>query len=336
MRNPFEGVKLPPEVEDFISSLLKKIRKVGGTSVKDRELRRLALYRDSLSVYEEFLKSVPRIEELHPFYKTALEIIAGDINKVKKCLGAIRRGVNLARRALVLYMGEIRANDEEVANKLMRQGFGRASSIMRARAECVSYLRKVFSEARKLKAVDPNMPTIIVAGPPNVGKSTLVSAISTAKPEVASYPFTTKEIHVGHIKLPDMTVQVIDTPGILDRPMSERNAIERKAINAIVNLQGIIVFLFDVSRASLYSPKEQMDLFEEVSSLKRAVPVLNKIDDVDEAIKKEIVERLTQKGVKWFEISAEKRQGVEELLGFLLGELRNEVLGKRDLHLNPG
>ena len=328
MRNPFEGVKLPPDVEDFISSLLNKIRKVGGTTRKDRELRRLALYRDYLKVYEEFLRTVPRIEELHPFYRTALEIIAGDLDRVKMCLGALKRGVTMARKAIIEYMTQIRANEEDQANLLMRRGFGRASSIMRARAECVSFLRRVFSEARKLKSVDPSLPTIIVAGPPNVGKSTLVSAISSAKPEVASYPFTTKEIHVGHIKLPDVTVQVIDTPGILDRPMSERNAIEKKAINAIINLQGIIVFLFDVSKGSIYPPKEQIDLFEEVSSLKRTVPVLNKVDDVDEAVKSEVANYLKSKGLKWFEISAEKRQGVDDLLGFLLGEVRNEVLGK--------
>ncbi|MGC9105908.1 MAG: NOG1 family protein [Thermoprotei archaeon] len=321
-RNPFEGVKLPPEVEAFISSLLSRIRKVGGTTIKDRELRRLALYRDSLKVYEDFVRSVPSIDGLHPFYRTALELIAGDLERVKVCLGAVSRGVRLARKVVLQYMKEIRANEEDQANALMRAGFGRASSILRRRAECVSYLRKVFAEARKLMAIDPDLPTIIVAGPPNVGKSTLVSRISTAKPEVASYPFTTKEIHVGHIRTDWGLIQVIDTPGILDRPMEERNVIEKKAINAIVNLKGVIVFMFDVSTGALYSAEEQISLFEEVSGLKPTVPVLNKVDVQDEGLRKLVEDYLKGKGVRFFTISAEKGEGVEELVKFLLESVK--------------
>ncbi|MCI4455821.1 MAG: 50S ribosome-binding GTPase [Sulfolobus sp.] len=329
MRNPFEGVKLPPDVEAFIDSIAKRLPRLGGTTIKDRELRRLALYRDSLEVYEAFVRSVPSIDDLHPFYRTSLEIVAGDLNKVKVCLASLSRGVRLARRILKQYMAQIRASEEEEANKLMRAGFGRASGILRKRKECVKFLRDVFAQMKKLMAVDPELPTIIIAGPPNVGKSTLVSRISSAKPEVASYPFTTKEIHVGHIDTEWGKVQVIDTPGILDRPMSERNPIEFKAINAIKNLNGIVVFLFDVSQGALYSAKEQIDLFEEVSSIKRTLPALNKIDWVDEGLREEIASYLKRKGIRFLEISAEKGIGVEELKGEALKELFQQNVGEK-------
>jgi len=336
MRNPFEGVKLPPDIEAFIDSIAKRLPRLGGTSIKDRELRRLALYRDSLEVYEAFVRSVPSVDDLHPFHRTSLEIVAGDLNKVKACLASLSKGVSLARRILKQYMAQIRASEEEEANRLMRAGFGRASGILRKRKECVKFLRDVFAQMKKLMAVDPELPTIIIAGPPNVGKSTLVSRISSAEPEVASYPFTTKEIHVGHVDTERGRVQVIDTPGILDRPMSERNPIELKAINAIRNLNGIVVFLFDVSQGALHSAEEQIDLFEEVSSIKRTLPALNKIDWADEGLREEIASYLKEEGGK---VPRDKRReghrsgGAEE--GSVEGALSTERGGGEGLRIGP-
>lgn len=178
---------------------------------------------------------------------------------------------------------------------------------------------------RKLHAIDPNLPTIIIAGPPNAGKSTLVRKISTGKPKVAVYPFTTKDVHVGHIINEFQRIQVIDTPGILDRPMKERNKIELKAISAIKNLEGIIVFLFDTSSLSMLKPKEQINLYNEVKGLgKIVVPVINKIDHVDEELYN-LIKRELEKELH-FEISAEKGYGVNELLNYLLDKLLKQKI----------
>ena len=328
MLNPFEKVKIPPKTEDLIKIVLNRIPKIGGSTPKEREIKRLDFFKEQLKRYQEFLKEFPRIEELHPFYRETVEIFA-DINRVKLCLGAMNRGVQLSLNLIERYRRLIKGSDEKEANKLMRQCVGRVNSILRARKDCIDQVIDLASQLKKLQAIDPNMLTIIVAGPPNVGKSTLVGKISSAKPEVASYPFTTKEIHVGHIDTGLYKIQVIDTPGILDRPMKERNKIELKAINAIKNLEGVILFLFDVSNQSLYSAKEQIDLYEEVKSLKKVViPVLNKIDDKNEELYNQIKSHLSAEG-KVFEISAEKGLGLDSLLNYVLNILQNaKVLGK--------
>jgi len=88
------------------------------------------------------------------------------------------------------------------------------------------------------------------------------------------------------------------------------------------------VFLFDASQGALYSAKEQIDLFEEVSSIKRTLPALNKIDWVDEGLREEIASYLKGKGMRFLEISAEKGIGVEELKGEALKELFQQNVGE--------
>src|SRR5208282_5264135 len=55
---------------------------------------------------------------------------------------------------------------------------------------------------------------IIFVGPPNAGKSRLLTRLTRATPEVAAYPFTTREPHVGMMDWEDVRVQLIDLPPI--------------------------------------------------------------------------------------------------------------------------
>src|SRR5205823_506996 len=54
----------------------------------------------------------------------------------------------------------------------------------------------------------------IVVGAPNAGKSRLLTRLTRASPEVAPYPFTTREPHAGMMEWEDVKVQLIDTPPI--------------------------------------------------------------------------------------------------------------------------
>lgn len=103
---------------------------------------------------------------------------------------------------------------------------GRMCTLMKRQAASLAYLEQVRQHMSRLPSIDPHTRTLLVCGYPNVGKSSFVNIISRADVEVQPYAFTTKSLYVGHVDYKYMRWQVIDTPGVLDRPLEERNTIE--------------------------------------------------------------------------------------------------------------
>ena len=166
---------------------------------------------------------------------------------------------------------------------------------------------------RKLPSVDPDEPVIVVAGSPNVGKSALIGALSSGEPEVAAYPFTTKQLHLGHFLHRRRSYQMVDTPGLLDRPMDERNLIEMQAIAALENIGDILVVLIDASESGGSSLDEQQNLLDEIRSLVTERPILVVYSKSD--ILKEIPEDAENL------ISTITGEGIEELRDILIDKI---------------
>jgi nucleolar GTP-binding protein len=61
------------------------------------------------------------------------------------------------------------------------------------------------------------VPTLVLVGAPNVGKSSLVRLLSSGQPEVQNYPFTTRGVKMGHFFVRGERHVVTDTPGLLNR-----------------------------------------------------------------------------------------------------------------------
>ena len=99
----------------------------------------------------------------------------------------------------------------------------------------------------RLPSIDPNARTLLICGFPNVGKSSFINKITRADVEVQPYAFTTKSLYVGHTDYKYLRWQVIDTPGILDHPLEERNTIEMQAITALAHLRAAVLYVIDPS-----------------------------------------------------------------------------------------
>lgn len=223
-----------------------------------------------ISNLENYVKKFPSIEDLPSFHQDIIDIKM-DVDKLKKSLGA----VNWARKTCqMIYSKQSRAlrSSQNIDFLIQKQKeiHGRISSIVKQIDKDLA----VLYEARKILIRLPeiqDIPTVVIAGYPNVGKSSLLRCLSSAKPAIAQYPFTTKEIHVGHIEKKERYVskpiQIIDTPGLLDRPFSERNDIEKQAIAALTHLADVIVFIIDASETSGYSLKDQTNLLNNIKKM---------------------------------------------------------------------
>ena len=153
------------------------------------------------------------------------------------------------------------ADNKTESHKYQSAFYGRMSSIVkRIRFDEIEKLEK---EAKKLPRIR-KMKTVIISGYPNVGKSILLKNLTGHKVEVASYPFTTKGLLIGFLKNGYDEIQMIDTPGILDRSIDKRNPIERRAALALKYLSKNILFVVDPSEACGYSIESQYNLMKTI------------------------------------------------------------------------
>jgi len=114
-----------------------------------------------------------------------------------------------------------------------------------------------------------------------------------------------------------LRIQLIDTPGLLDRPFSERNKIELKAVFAIKHLADALVFLVDPSPGSYYDLPRQLSILEEISSsvvsAEKTLVAVNKVDACPEEAVENVVKLFSSKGFgRIHKISALKGEGLEK------------------------
>ena len=221
-----------------------------------------------------YVDKFPRIEKDEDFLPELVDIIIG-LDKYKKSLGAINWAYNRMEKLKNETLRNIRrSKDPEIIESVRGQFYGRTSSLLDQISKDLLFLQDCKNKFRKLPSVDANVPTLVVAGFPNVGKSNLVTVLSSATPEIAPYPFTTKGIIVGHIDDEWRKYQIIDTPGLLDREFSERNDIELQAILALKYLTHVMLVVLDPSETCGYSMEKQTKLLESLQNGFEGVPII--------------------------------------------------------------
>lgn len=218
----------------------------------------------------------PSLDKMSDFYRELADILVG-VDRLKMSLASLDWAASKVKEISRKYVGMMRKSPDPVA--VRKQAYGRISSIVYDIDKDLRFLNDARNKLRGLPDVKDE-PTIVVAGYPNVGKSSFVTDVTGARPEIATYPFTTKNVTIGHFTYKRKRYQVIDTPGLLDRPLEERNDIERQAISALRHVGNVVLFILDPSETCGYTLKEQYHLLGEIKQFVK-MPVLvatNKID----------------------------------------------------------
>ncbi len=172
-----------------------------------------------------------------------------------------------------------------------------------------------------------------LVGFPNAGKSTLISSISSAHPEIASYPFTTLRPHLGVVSITeDQNFVVADIPGLIE------GAHEGKGLGfqflRHIQRTAFLLFLIDISEWSVENPvtslctlKHELEAFDTNLAQRPFAVIATKIDSQGEGeARQALLDYCHAQHIPCFAISAVTREGLQPLLSFLgeqVSHLRN-------------
>ena len=245
------------------------------------------------STFNGIVVGTPIIEELPEFYQDYIDIVVG-VDQYKHSLGAVFWALGVIKQIQSQYTGRIRKSDSLSAIPIRKEAYGRIVSIVKRIEDELDFLDFCKRELKNMPNINFDAIRVVIAGFPNVGKSTLLNNITDASPKVANYPFTTQGLQIGNYELGYKKYQIIDTPGLLDRSINDMNEIELNAIAALEHLGNIIIYIFDPSETSGFLMENQYLLYAEIKKVfeTQMICLFNKTDLLEDD---SVIEEYSQK-----------------------------------------
>ncbi|NCP67802.1 GTPase ObgE [Candidatus Peregrinibacteria bacterium] len=168
---------------------------------------------------------------------------------------------------------------------------------------------------------------VALVGYPSVGKSTFISVVSNAKPKVAEYHFTTLVPNLGVCNFDDRELVFVDVPGLIEGA-SEGKGLGHQFLRHIERAR-MVLQLVDVNSDTPLKDfqviRKELESFSPELAAKPFVPVLCKIDTVDEELQNFVSKEFEAEfGLKPYLISAATHAGMDTLLKHLVHEIPEE------------
>ncbi len=278
----FESLPRAPTADELVDRAFSRAaragRAKGGT---DGQLSMLQTAANVLSDnLEHIAASWPDFDQLDPFYVELAGTLV-DVDELRTSLARTTWAGRKCEELLSEYRDRIRGSSPDRARMHRKQAFARMADVVSDVADDLDRIGVARTELRRLPDIRPDEPTIVVAGYPNVGKSSFVNAVTRASNRTAAYPFTTTGILVGHLERGHIRYQLVDTPGLLDRPAEDRNEIETQALSAITHAADGLLVMLDPSERCGYQLADQLALRAQLLEEFDAVPALTVANKAD-------------------------------------------------------
>ena len=279
-----------------------------------------------MSSLDKVVNRYPKLSAMDDFNREMFDILIG-LDALRMHLKVLNKTIGSVYKARTIALKKMDGlRDPEKLITIRKDAYGKYNSLLQSAKPAIRWLNDARQKIIEIPPVSSDNYNVVIAGYPNVGKSSLLKRLTTSQPMIASYPFTTKGINMGTFELKYQRIFVIDTPGLLDRPIADRNEVEQKAFSAIRYLADTIIYLYDTSEYRQYSLDEQRSLLRGIRETlgdKRFIIVNNKIDVPSERIEADVY------------ISTQDGTGVDALKSLLYDTILHDPVfkEKRDLRM---
>lgn len=316
--------EIPPvETSDkFLDFAFKKATKVADElrdAIKDKpffksrkiEIAKLETVEKVLiKHFDGIVTSFPNFENLTEFYEELLKLHL-DIKELKTALGSISWAKTKVRTFTREHIRKLSGADSPATmNVIRRSYYGRISSILKQIKPFLVFLETTRRILKSFPNIKSGIFTVAIAGFPNVGKSTLLSKLTPAKPAIDSYAFTTKTLNLGYYKSTLYKIQFIDTPGTLDRK-EKMNEVEMQANLAIKYVANLICYVFDLTETSS-SIDNQLKLLKNLKDFDKPILCyLSKTDILDKQIVDDFKNKFKTKKIPLYNSKEELIKNIE-------------------------
>ena len=212
----------------------------------------------------------------------------------------------------------VRHGDRYVAARGGRGGRGNARFLSNARRAPSFAEQGEYGEEHWLRFEVKLLADAALVGFPNAGKSTLIAAVSAAKPKIADYPFTTLEPHLGVVRFRDHEFVLADIPGLIEGA-AEGRGLGHQFLRHVERAR-VLVILLDLASIEERTPEEQEAVL--LDELGRYRPELLERPRIVVGSKADVATAAVRDGM--LAVSAVTRAGLDELLG-RIGTLVSEA-----------